>query len=300
MLKEIIMKTAIAEDITKKIYTIRNYQVMLDKDLAVLYQIETRALKQAVKRNSKRFPEDFMFILNEAEIENLVSQSVIPSRKSLGGSKPYVFTEQGVASLSGVLTSDKAVAIHIQIMRTFVHMRQFIQKNAFLLQKINAVASAQQIFQLETDQKFKQVFDALENYSDIPTQGIFFNGQIFDAYCFISDLIRSAKRSIILIDNYVDDTVLTLLAKRKTKVSAIIYTKKITKHLALDVKKHNDQYSAIEIRERGGFHDRFLILDEDRIYHIGASLKDLGNKWFAFSKIEKDALKVLEKLRKNK
>jgi len=290
------IKLIISDDIARKTYTIRNCQVMLDKDLAELYQIETRALKQAVKRNSKRFPSDFMFVLNETEIKSLVSQSVIPSRKLLGGAKPYVFTEQGVASLSGVLTSDKAVEIHIQIMRAFVQMRQFIQKNAFLLQKINVVETAQMVFQLETDQKFKQVFNALEGCTDLPTQGIFFDGQMFDAYCFISDLIRAAKHSIILIDNYIDDTVLTLLAKRSKKVTAVIYTKTISKQLALDVEKHNSQYPAIEIKELGGIHDRFLILDDNKVYHIGASLKDLGKKWFAFSKIEKDALKIFERL----
>ncbi len=288
----------ITDDLSKKIYTIRSHQVMLDRDLAALYQIETRALKQAVKRNKDRFPDDFMFTLNDTEIEYLVSQSVIPSRQSLGGSCPYVFTEQGVASLSAVLTSKKAIEVHIQIMRAFVQMRKFIQQNTFLLQKVNSIEIAQQIFQSETDQKFKQVFNELENRAELPTQGVFFEGQIFDAYCFISDLIRTAKHSIILIDNYIDDTVLTLLEKRKEKVSVTIYTKIISKQLALDIKKHNAQYPFVEVKELTSIHDRFLILDNEKVYHIGASLKDLGKKWFAFSKIEKNILKIFEHLHK--
>ncbi len=289
-----------SNEIAGRIFTIRNAQVMLDKDLAKLYNVETRALKQAVKRNVKRFPKDFMFVLNEAEIETLVSQSVIPSRKNLGGSSPYAFTEQGIAGLSGILTSDKAIEIHIQIMRAFVQMRRFIQSNVSLLQQIKEVEASQQAFQLKTDQKFKKVFNALDNRTEPPTQGIFFDGQMFDAYCFVSDLVRSAKQSIALIDNYIDDTVLTLLAKRRKKVSAVIYTKSISKQLKLDLEKHNSQYPEIEIQEFKSAHDRFLILDDDKVYHIGASLKDLGKKWFAFSKIEKDALKIFERLNSGK
>ncbi|MCK4608984.1 MAG: ORF6N domain-containing protein [Gammaproteobacteria bacterium] len=274
------------QNINDKIYTIRGEQVMLDRDLAELYQVETRALKQAVKRNQKRFPHDFMFILDESEIDVLVSQSVIPSRQILGGAKPYAFTEQGVASISGVLSSDKAVDVHVQIMRAFVYMRKFIKDNALLFQRIDCLEKQQLI----TATKLEQIFQAIEDKNIKPQTGIFFEGQIFDAYVFVSKLIKQAKQSVILIDNYVDESVLTLLSKRSKNCTAIIYTKDISKRLQLDIKKYNEQYAPIEVQEFDNSHDRFLILDEMEVYHIGASLKDLGKKWFAFSKLEKNSI----------
>lgn len=292
------LSTLEEKNIHNKIYTIRNCQVMLDKDLAALYSTKPIRLREQVKRNIKRFPKDFMFQLTQEEVKILLSQNAIPSLKTLGGSMPYVFTEQGVASLSGVLTSDKAVEVHIQIMRAFIKMRQFIQKNAVLLQKVKAIENAQLIFQLETDQKFKQVFNALENRTGVPTQGIFFNGQVFDAYVFVTKLIKQAKKSIILIDNYIDESVLILLSKRTENCTAVIYTKDISEKLQLDIKKHNEQYSPIEIKLFQYAHDRFLILDDIEFYHIGASLKDLGKKWFAFSKFDKDTFEILKRLQK--
>ena len=288
------MKDNIAQ-ITKvqnKILTIRGLQVMLDRDLAVLYETETRTLKQAVKRNIDRFPNDFMFKLSSNDITELVSQSVIPSKKHLGGAKPFVFTEQGVATLSSVLTSDKAIEINIHIMRAFVQMRKFIANNAAIFQRLDTIEQKQ----LMTDTRLDKVFEALEAGKIKPKQGIFFDGQIFDAYVFVADLIKSANKSIILIDNYVDESVLTLLAKRKKNTTAIIYTRSISKQLQLDLKKHNQQYPPIEIKILKQAHDRFLILDDKSVYHIGASLKDLGKKWFAFSKMEKDGLKVIGRL----
>ena len=285
------------ENIANKIYTIRGCQVMLDKDLALLYGTKPIRLREQVKRNIKRFPKDFMFQLTREEVKILLSQNAIASLKTLGGSMPYVFTEQGVASLSGVLTSDKATEVHVQIMRAFVKMRQFIQNNAVLLQKINSVENAQLIFQLETDQKFKQVFNALEKRTDIPTQGIFFNGQVFDAYVFVTKLIKQAKKSIILIDNFIDESVLTLLSKKAKNCTAVIYTKSVSKKLQLDLEKHNEQYPPIEIKLFPHAHDRFLILDDVEFYHIGASLKDLGKKWFAFSKFDKDTFEILKRLK---
>lgn len=280
------------------IHTIRGVQVMLDRDLAALYQVETRALKQAVKRNPKRFPDDFMFILEESEVEMLVSQSVIPSKSVLGGATPFAFTEHGVAALSSVLTSDRAVEINIAIMRAFVAMRRFLAANGGLLQRMDTLENRQISHEIKTDARFDKVFDALGSKSLNPTQGIFFEGQIFDAYVFINDLLRQAKKSIVLIDNYVDDSVLAQLAKRPKKVSATILTKAISKQLAQDLKKHNAQYPPITIHEFADSHDRFLIVDDETVYHLGASLKDLGKKWFAFSKMEKAGLKVMERVGK--
>lgn len=283
-------------DIEKRIYTMRGVQVMLDRDLATLYEVETRALKQAVKRNPARFPSDFMFELSETEIEALVSQSVIPSKKQLGGAKPLAFTEQGVSSLSAVLTSARAIEINIEIMRAFVKMRRFLAHNADIFQRLDQVEKRQLTSELKTDERFEQLFSALEDKSIKPKQGIFYDGQVFDAYNFVCDRVRSAKQRIILIDNYVDESVLTLLSKRKKQVSAQILTKSISKQLKLDIEKFNQQYPAIDVQIFQLAHDRFLIIDDD-IYHIGASLKDLGKKWFAFSRMEMSAITMLAKVK---
>jgi len=256
----------INEDIRNKIYCIRDMQVILDRDLAVLYEVETRVLKQAVKRNMERFPSDFMFELNDNEIEFMVSQSVIPSKQHLGGAKPFVFTEQGVSAIASILNSKIAVEIHINIIRTFVNMRKFISNNALIFKRLDSLENKQ----FKTDEKIETILSAIEDKSLKPKQGIFYDGQMFDAYTFVSDLIRSAKSKIILIDNYVDDSVLTLFSKNQN-VDVTIYTKNISKQLNQDLKKYNSQYKKIEIKKFENSHDRFLILDDKKIYHIGAS-----------------------------
>jgi hypothetical protein len=289
--------------IQQKIYTIRGVQVMFDSDLATFYGIETRTLNQAVKRNIERFPSEFMFQLSKAEFdalksdEVLISQSVI-SKETRGGRQklPYVFTEQGVAMLSGVLKSETAVKISIQIISAFVAMRKFIINNAQLFQRIDTVEKRQLKHEMETDEKFEKVFDALQKDKLDPKQGIFFDGQIFDAYKFVSDLIRKAEKSILLIDNFIDDSVLNLFTKRKKNVSVTIYTANLSKAFITDLKKFNAQYPKIEVKEFKNSHDRFMIIDDEDVYHFGASLKDLGKKWFAFSKFEKQALQILDKL----
>ncbi|MBU1044354.1 MAG: ORF6N domain-containing protein [Candidatus Omnitrophica bacterium] len=285
------------EAVERKIFTVRDVQVMLDSDLAELYGVETKILNQAVKRNKERFPDEFMFQLTTEENDCLRSHFVT-SKGNKGGRRylPYVFNEQGIAMLAGVLKSDIAVKISIKIINAFVAMRKFILSNGQLFQRLHEVEKKQLEHQIITDQKFEQVFKALESGDALPKQGIFFEGQVFDAYKFVSDLIRKAKKSIILIDNYVDDSVLTLFTKRKKGVSARIFTKVITKQLALDLKKHNEQYPEIIIQEFKDAHDRFLIIDNKDVYHFGASLKDLGKKMFAFSKFGKQALKILERL----
>jgi hypothetical protein len=293
--------------IQNRIYTIRGVQVMLDEDLAEIYQVQTKVFNQAVKRNSNRFPENFRFQLTDKEWEYLRSQIVTlnssnPLRsqnvtlESQRGKHrkylPYAFTEQGVAMLSAVLRSDTAVNISIQIMQAFVEMKKFIANNALLFQRLENV----ELKQMETDRKVLQLFSAIQEKSVKPKQGIFFEGQVFDAYSFAADLIRTAEKSIVLIDNYIDDTVLTLFTKRKQGVALTIFTKQITKQMALDLKKHNEQYEPIEMKEFADAHDRFLIIDEKTVYHFGASLKDLGKKWFAFSKFDKEAVNLLNKL----
>ena len=280
------------QQIQNRIFTIRGVQVMIDNDLAELYNVSTSRLNEQVKRNKNRFPEDFMFQLTIKEWENLISQN---ATSSWGGRRklPHVFTEQGIASLSGVLKSDIAIEVNIAVMRAFVQMRMLVLNNAALFKRLESI----EIKQINTDNKLNQVLKIIEVENIKPKQGIFYNGQIYDAYIFVSDLIRSANKSIVLIDNFIDDTVLTILMKRKKNITATIFIKKISKQLTLDLVKHNAQYPSIEIKEFKDSHDRFIIIDDKTIYHIGASLKDLGKKWFAFSKMEMTALEMLNKLK---
>ena len=282
----------ILEDINSKIYTIRGVQVMLDRDLAKLYQVENRVLKQAVKRNINRFPSDFMFVLNEKEIDLMVSQFVIPSKKHLGGAKPYAFTEQGVASLSSILNSHIAIEMNIAILRAFVKMRKFLLDNASIFQRFSQIEQKL----LTHEDNFEKIFKAIEQKQVKQTQGIFYDGQIYDSYIFISDLLRSAKSEIILIDNYIDDSVLTLFSKNQN-IKITIYTNTISKQLKLDFEKYSKQYDNITLKTFQNSHDRFLIIDRKEIFHIGASIKDLGKKWFAFSKINLDIDELIKKLK---
>ena len=284
------------EKIQDMIFTFRGIQVMVDKDLAQIYQVETKVLNQAVKRNIERFPSEFRFQLTESEKNELVTNC--DRFKSLKHSSvnPYAFTEQGVAMLSAVLRSKTAIQVSINIINAFVEMRRFLQNNAQVFARLDSVERRQIAFETETTKNFKKVFQALAA-SEPPKQGIFYNGQIYDAYTFVSGLIRRAKNSLVLIDNYVDDSVLTLFSKRAEGVSATIYTKSISRQLALDIKKHNAQYPPITVETFTEAHDRFLIIDGKEIYHIGASLKDLGKKWFAFSRFEIGAVDMLEKLK---
>jgi len=296
-----------AVDIQYQIYTIHDMQVMIDEDLAFLYGVETKRLNEQVKRNLNRFPAEFMFQLSEDDMENLKSQFATSRINSLRSQNvtlknrrgqhrkylPYVFTEQGVAMLSAVLRSDTAINVSIQIINAFVAMRRFLRDNAQVFSRLNAL----EFKQAETDKKVERVLNAIEDSSIPPKQGIFFDGQIFDAWRFVSDLIRSADKSLVLIDNYIDDTVLQLFAKRKQGVATTLLTKTISTQLKTDVEKFNQQNAPLQIKEFLDSHDRFLIIDDKEIYHIGASLKDLGKKWFAFSKIESGAVQMLNKIK---
>ncbi len=278
-------------NIQSMIFTLRGLQVMLDRDLAELYGVETKVFNQAVKRNIARFPDGFRFQLSEIEFQDLRSQFVTSSEHGGRRYLPYAFTEQGVSMLSAVLNSDMAIETSIKIIDSFVNMRKFISSNALVFQKFDAIEQKL----LKHDENFNKIFDAIESKDVKPSQGVFYDGQIFDAYLFVCDLIKSAKSSIVLIDNYIDESVLALLSKRDTNCTATIYTKTITKAIELDLAKHNAQYSKIELRKFDLSHDRFLLID-DAVYHIGASLKDLGKKWFAFSRMDKTSFEIMGKL----
>jgi len=262
---------------------------MLDRDLANFYHTETRILKQAVKRNITRFPADFMFELDENEITNLVSQNVIPEKKYLGGSAPFAFTEQGVAMLASVIKTKIAIEVSIQIIRVFVKYRNLINQHSGLMQRMVRIEQKQH----EADNQFSRIFEALDKKVLNNTQGIFFNGQIFDAWVFVADIIRSATSSIILLDNYIDESTLAILSKRKNGVSASIYSENISALQLMDLKKLQMQYDSINIKELKNNHDRFLIIDSKIMYHLGASLKDLGKKIFAFSRMDAEAERLL-------
>lgn len=268
------------ETIQHKIHTIREVQIILDKDLAQFYGVKPIRLREQIKRNPNRFPPDFVFPLSETEIEYMVSQNAIPSKQSLGGSFPLVFTEQGVGAVSGVIKSEKADQVSVAIARAFVAMRKTLGKLHGVIQRLEGV----ELKQLQTDSKVEQLLKAWEK--DQPAkQGIFFEGQLFDAHVFASDLIKKANKSLVLIDNYVDETTLMLLSKRKKQVICAVYTR-IKPALKKDLEKHNQQYPEITLVENRSSHDRFIILDNIQLYHIGASLKDLGSKCFAFSRMD--------------
>ena len=277
-----------SQSVEEKIYTIRGKQVMLDKDLAQLYGVETKRLNEQVRRNMERFPEDFMFQLTMEEC----SRSQIATLNIKQGKNlkylPYAFTENGIAMLSSVLRSEAAIAANIKIMRTFTGMRRTIARYDNLLDKIETIERGQWKMQehlAENDKKFEIIFNKIDGNEISPRQGIFFDGQIYDAYVFVSDLVRTAVRRIVLIDNYIDDTVLTLLDKRTAGVQAAIYTGRLSRQLQLDMDKHDKQYSPIDVNMFSKAHDRFLIIDDD-VYLIGASIKDIGKKWFGFTLME--------------
>ncbi len=290
------MNNIIEEDIRKRIYLIRDVQVMIDRDLAELYGIETKRLNEQVKRNLKRFPESFSFQLTQLEKEELVA---ICDRFSLlkhSTSLPYAFTEQGVAMLSAVINNEIAIKISIQIINTFVYLRRIVKYDNHIESRLENLENKHMKFKIETENRFDKIFPLLENSNQKRNQGIFYEGQIFDSHVFISDLIKSAKHNILLIDNYVDESTLMLFNKRNKSVKVTIYTK-ITPNLKIDIEKYNLQYPIIELKEFNLSHDRFLIIDNIQIYHIGASLKDIGKKWFAFSKLDKENLNILERLK---
>jgi hypothetical protein len=272
------------DEIRNKIYTIREKQVMLDRDLAELYGVKSIRLREQVKRNIERFPDDFMFQLRKQETELMVSQNAIPSVKYLGGFLPYVFTEQGISMLSSVIRSKKAIEININIMRSFIEMRKQLIQNASFFNRVDNIENKL----IEHDNKIEIILNEMDKCK-LPKQGLFFKGQVYDAHIFVSNLIKKAQNKIILIDNYINSDVITLFTDKKQDVKVKIYTREISDRLILEKDKFNEQYFGLDIIHFNHAHDRFLIIDNET-YHIGASLKYLGKKLFAFSKMEDNKL----------
>jgi len=307
-----------AEDIQNLIYTVRGKQVMLDSDVANLYHYETKKINQAVKRNIERFPEDFCFQLTDEEYDALRSQIVTNSKNSIDNNNwsqivtssksnledsrlqiatpssenqnskhrgkkylPYVFTEQGIAMLSGLLKNKIAVQVSINIMNAFVIMRHFLKENGQIFERLTSV----EYKLIEHDKKFDIVFDKLQE-KQIENQRIFFDGQIYDAYSLIIDIIKNANNKITIIDNYVDDSILEMLSKKKDNVEVVILTSNRSNIKNIDIQKFNKQYPTLKVAKTDKYHDRFIILDEKEMYHLGASIKDLGKKCFGINKIE--------------
>lgn len=286
--KELSLINYETENIKNLIYTIRGKQVMLDSDVAMLYHYETKNINKAMKRNKDRFPEDFCFQLTKEEVENLKFQngtSSLETENSYGGRRklPYVYTEQGISMLSGILKSDIAVQVSISIMRAFVEMRKFISLNGQVFERLTNV----EYELLEHNKKFDIVFNELQkNHQEEFTQKIFFDGQIYDSYSLIIDIIKTAQNKILIIDNYIDDSILKMLSKKNTNVEVVILTSQNCNLNKLDIQKFNKQYPTLKISYTNKFHDRFIVIDNKELYHCGASLKDLGKKCFAISKIE--------------
>ena len=260
------------EEIQNLIYNVRGKQVMLDSDVANLYHTETRAINQALKRNIDRFPEDFCFQLTDEEFLNLRSQTVIFKSISNKGKvtrkyNPFVFTEQGIIMLSGILRTEIAVKVSIKIVEAFVRMRHFLKENGQIFERITTL-----------------------EYQQIENQRIFFNGQIYDAYNLIIDIIKKADNKITIIDNYVDDSILEMLTKKKDNVEVVILTSNKSNIKNIDIQKFNQQYPTLKVATTNKFHDRFIILDEKEMYHLGASIKDLGKKCFGINKIENEEM----------
>jgi len=275
-------------DIENLIFQVRGQQVMLDCDLAKLYNVETKRLNENVKRNINRFPSNFCFQLTEDEYVNLRSQISTSNNNTRGGRRylPYVFTEQGIAMLSSVLKSDEAVEVSINIMNAFVKMRRIVANNSLFFDRISNLELKQIQMEKETNKKFDEIFSYISSKSE-DDQKVFFEGQIFDAFSLIVSLIEKANTSIILIDNYVDVSgTLNILAKKKENVKVEIYTSSKTRLTSQDITKFNSQYGNLIVKSNDRFHDRFLILDNSTLYHIGASIKDAGKKCFGITIIE--------------
>ena len=296
-IKDLLIQSTISnEEIKNLIYTIRGKQVMLDSDVAMLYHYETKNINKAVKRNIERFPEEFCFQLTDEEVKILrfqigTSNDNTISKESRGGRRylPYVFTEQGIAMLAGVLKNEIAIAVSINIIKSFIEMRKFLNSNGQVFERLTNV----EYKLLEHDKKFDKVFNQLQQEDNIK-QKIFFEGQIYDAYSLIIDIIKRANKKITIIDNYIDDSILKMLTKKNKNVEVIIITSDKSNIEKIDVKKFNKEYPILKVAKTDKFHDRFIIIDNKELYHCGASIKDLGKKCFAINKIED--ISIIDKL----
>ena len=294
-----------ATGIEKMLLVIRDKQVLLDRDLATLYGVETKALNQAVKRNIERFPERNCFRLDSNEKNELVTNCDRFITLKHSSVMPTAFTEQGVAMLATVLRSETAIRVSLQIMDAFVAMRHFMMQNGGFVNRLSNVEAkiidqderilAQDKKMLEHDQKIDELFEAMDR-GELQSKGLFYNNQVFDAYVFVCGLIRQAKKRIVLVDRYVDEKTLAMMQKRKKGVAVTIYTYDKSKVFEIDLSVYNAQYAncPIEILPSYGMHDRFLFIDETA-YHFGASLKDLGKNTFFFSQEDFTLGEVLRK-----
>ena len=312
-------KLAIQNELTNEyiknlIYTIRGKQVMLDSDVAMLYHYSTKRINETVNRNKQRFPENFCFRLNEEEYEILRCKNISLNSDTIkehfddsslrsqfatlnentGRGKhrkylPYVFTEQGIAMLSGLLKNDIAIQVSINIMNAFVEMRKFLMLNGQVFERLTNM----EYKLLDHDKKFNIVFDQLQHEENIK-QKIFFQGQIYDAYSLIIDIIKKANNKILIIDNYIDDNVFKMLTKKKNNVEVVIFTSNHSNIQNIDIQKFNKEYPTLKVAKTNKFHDRFIVLDNTEMYHVGASIKDLGRKCFGINKIED--MEIIEKI----
>lgn len=290
-LENLIIKDELSnEEIKKLIYTIRGKQVMIDSDVAMLYHYKTKVLNLTVRRNVERFPEEFCFQLTEIELQDLRFQIETSKRNKeinsnlRGGRRylPYAFTEQGVAMLAGVLKSDIAVKVSIDIIKSFIEMRKFMSLNQQVFERLTNV----EYKLLENDKKFDDIFNELQKGENEFKQKIFFEGQIYDAYSLIIDIIKKATKKILIIDNYIDDSILRMLTKKKVDVEVIILTSDKSNIENIDIQKFNKEYPILKVAKTTRFHDRFIVIDDKEMYHLGASIKDLGKKCFGINKIE--------------
>lgn len=307
--ENLIIKDDISnEEIKNLIYTIRGKQVMLDSDVAILYHYQTKRINEAVKRNKERFQENFCFQLTTEEIKNIKMPNVVLNLKNENnwsqfatssksenikhrGKKylPYVFTEQGIAMLSGLLKNNIAVQVSINIMNAFVEMRKFLIQNGQIFERLTNI----EYKLLEHDKKFNEVFNQLQVEENIK-QKIFFEGQIYDAYSLIIDIIKKANKKILIIDNYIDDSILKMLTKKNNNVEVVILTSDKSNIQQIDIQKFNKEYPILKVAKTNKFHDRFIIIDNEEMYHLGASIKDLGKKCFGINKIED--VEIIEKI----
>ena len=292
-----VPNTGVADSIRSRILTIRGVQVMLDRDLAELYGVPTKALNQAVKRNSERFPEQFMFQLNKGELENWKSQIVTSNIEleqyvKMGVRRaPFAFTEQGIAMLSAVLKSNTAITVSIRIMDAFVAMRRALATIAPLLSRLEATERRQlklEDSQARNEERFKMILDAMQD-NEFPPQKVFFDGQIYDAFDQMKKFVRMAKKELIIIDPYFADCVLPLVAQKRKGVSVLVVKNSRNRLLHdVDVAQFNAQYAnSLSVNVSDRFHDRFLVIDRTALIHVGASLNHLGEKCFAFSSLDK-------------
>ncbi len=295
-IKTISLEEFSDKEIKNRIYYIRQKHVMLDEEISVIYNVQLKRMNEQVKRNLLRFPDNYRFQLTENEYKVLRSQFATLKNDGKGRGQhrkylPYVFTEQGVAMLSSILNSETAIKVSISIMNAFVEMRHHISKYSLTSTRLDVL----ELRQLKNEEKFNRIFKIMGD-KHIPQQGIFFDGQVFDAHVFASDLIKTAKRSIILIDNYISEETLSLLSNKQKEVKLDIYTKDLNAKNELAIKRFQKQYPECDVHVFTRSHDRFVIIDEKEVYHIGASLKDLGKKWFAFTKLELETKMILEEL----